>query len=173
MLLVSTFASSGCGGSSAPAPALLALSDETTSKIPECHPMSTHTEAPLVSRCATSSGPLFVTAMRQCGVPDKFSYQATTRQLLVGITGLEFIDQSPVSIDGTKALRSTFRGVLDADTILGATFTQRNGDCITDLIIWRATSSALHSPEQIESFTQAATEVASKVRTDQLLAREG
>jgi hypothetical protein len=118
--------------------------------------------------CETLHGSLFVTAMQQCGVPDKLSYQATTRQLLVGITNLELVNQTPVAIRDTKALRSTFRGVIDAETILGATFTHRSDDCITDLVVWRLTPSALNVHGEIDIFTRDATEIASKLRPDEL-----
>ncbi len=123
--------------------------------------------------CDSNSGPLFVTAVRQCGIPEKLSYQATTRQLLVGMTNLELLSQTPVSIADTKALRSTFRGVIDADTVLAATFTQREDDCITDLVVWKATSPSLSSSEEIDPFNLAATEIATMIRPEHLLSQRG
>ena len=173
MLLVSCSAIYGCGGSRAPAPKPLPMTDETLSSVPGCRHVSSEHAGATVSACDTPDGALFVTAMQQCGVPDKFSYQATTRQLLVGITNLEFVNQSPVAFGDSKALRSTFRGVIDAETILGATFTHRIDDCITDLVVWKLTSSPLHSPEEVDTFTRAATELASKLRPDELRSQGG
>ncbi len=158
----------GCGGSTAPTPTLLPLTNETLSSTPGCYHVSSERAGLPVSTCETPHGSLFVTAMQQCGVPDKFSYQATTRQLLVGFTNLELLSQAPVPIGDTKALRSTFRGMIDAETILGATFTHRSDDCITDLVVWKLAPSPPYTPEEIDIFTRDATELASKLRPNDL-----
>lgn len=174
MLLVSfTTVIFGCGGSTAPAPALLPLTNEMLSSARGCRHISSEGAELPVSVCETPHGSLFVTAMQQCGVPDKFSYQATTRQLLVGITNLEFVNQTPVPIGDRKVLRSTFRGMIDAEKILGATFTHRSDGCITDLVVWKLAPSPLNAPEEIDIFTRDATELAFKLRPDELHSQGG
>ncbi len=114
-----------------------------------------------------------MTAMQQCGVSEKLSYQATTRQLLVGMTKLNLIDQTSISIEDARLLRSIFRGLIDADTILGASFTKRSGDCITDLVVWRVSASEHQSAAEVDTFTRAATELASQVQPDAPISQGG
>jgi hypothetical protein len=173
MLLATLCSGLGCSVGTPPEPTSLEVAERSLAALERCRPLSSERARAYVYRCDTKDEPLFVTTMRQCGVPDKLSYQATTRQLLVGITNLELLNQAPVTLTSAKALRSIVRGMLDADHILVATFTRRSEDCITDIVIWRASTASTESGSEVDSFTLMATELAASIQSGEPHSRKG
>jgi hypothetical protein len=98
-------------------------------------------------------------------VEEKIAYQATTRQLLIGLGQLQQLNQTPVEIAGSKSLRTIFRGILDADALLVANFTARSEDCIIDLVVWRRTVSSSDTGHVVQAFIEDATSLASVVNS--------
>jgi len=139
------------------------------SHAPECI-QQTRTDAAKVYECGSDIGPLFLTALRACAIPEKLSYQATTRELLVGMTNIEVVRQEPVQLGSTKALHSVVSGMLDADPVRLSTFTLRKGDCITDLIMWDFVVENIASTDPSHStFAAVSTALAQRLATSPLI----
>jgi hypothetical protein len=98
--------------------------------------------------------------LEDCSIPEKFTFQATTRQLMVGMTGLQIVSQTPVAVAGTNVLHTVVRGSIDAEPVVLSTFTKRRGGCISDLVLWKATPRADVSPDEVSTFTAASRELA-------------
>jgi hypothetical protein len=113
-----------------------------------------------IIQCQSSAGPLFATLLEDCSIPEKFTFQATTRQLMVGMTGLQIVSQTPVAVAGTNVLHTVVRGSIDAEPVVLSTFTKRRGGCISDLVLWKATPRADVSPDEVSTFTAASRELA-------------
>jgi hypothetical protein len=83
--------------------------------------------------------------VRDCGIKEKFTSQATTRQLLVGIANLQILKQEPFEVAPSRpALLTTMRGVLDATPVIVTVVTERISggveQCIIDYVFWRRTT---------------------------------
>lgn len=111
--------------------------------------VSSLSSRPFVYRCTVTvpgtdtPSDLFATIVRDCSIPEKFTTQATTRQLLIGLTDITVVKQSGVDIATHRALLSLVRAQLDATPVALATITRREQvtsgvACISDLIVWRS-----------------------------------
>jgi hypothetical protein len=163
VLLITTLAVGCSSGSRETPPAALELPSTSLSDTKECSSVDSVKGASHVRRCTTPTGDVFLTEMRDCTIPEKFSYQATTRQLLVGLTDLTAIKQQAVELGARKVLRSLFSATLDADKVLVATFTFREGRCVTDLICWRSAPAETAFTQELERFTLVASRIADNV----------
>jgi hypothetical protein len=122
----------------------------------------------MVYSCSTSSGPIFVSTLKDCSIDEKFTFQATTRQLLVGFVGLKVVAQEPVKLGSTPALQSVVQGALDADPIVMSTFTFRKDSCVTDLVLWRGNPNKDYSEAFIETFARDSKSLADSLIADTL-----
>lgn len=111
-------------------------------------------------RCQTDGEDVFMTSLRDCSSSEKMSFQATTRQLFVGLMGLKVLSQEAVSLGDVKALQSVVRGTVDADPVVMATFTFRKNGCVTDLVIWQGTASDIADEELKSTFSSLSKNVA-------------
>ena len=118
-----------------------------------------------VIRCQTVAGPLFATILEDCAIPERYTFQATTRQLLVGMTNMSIISQTPLLSGSTKTLHSVVRGSIDAEPVLLSLFTSRKGGCVTDLVIWRGFANSEASNEVLARFTDASRALAATLAT--------
>jgi len=116
--------------------------------------MSNQSDDPPVYQCEGGDVPIFFTLVRDCEIPEKFSRQATTRQLFVGLQKLDVIAQDPIEIGNSKLLRSLISGLLDVEPVLAVTFSQREDRCVTDLVAWRFIESVEATEPEITSFDQ-------------------
>jgi len=67
-----------------------------------------------IYKCPSELGPIFVTTVKDCSIPEKFTFQATTRQLLVGVMDLTVMSHikttaSPTSSSGGELLMGSPR----------------------------------------------------------------
>lgn len=152
----------GCGGSSSlgPPPEALPIESFDLSESAVCTSSEQISSTPPVYRCKTDSGVVFVSNLKDCSVSEKFSFQATTRQLFVGMTGLTVLSQQPVSFGERKALQTLVTGTLDAQPLAVSTFTFREGGCVTDVVMWRAEERPLTSSENSGSFSRLSQSIA-------------
>lgn len=116
--------------------------------------------APHVYRCNNSSGPVFLATLKDCSVSEKFSFQATTRQLFVGVTGLKVLSQEPVSFGQRKALQTLVAGTMDAQPLSVSTFTYREEGCVNDVVVWRTERSPILAGESSQAFAALSLSVA-------------
>jgi hypothetical protein len=127
----------------------------------DCSPFDGGASAPnSIIQCQSSTGPLFATVLEDCSIPEKFTFQATTRQLMVGMTGLQILSQTPVVVAGTRVLHTVVRGSIDAEPVLLSTFTKRRGSCISDLVLWKGTARLEVAPSEVSDFSAASRELA-------------
>lgn len=129
----------GCSGSSGPPPQTLPIDQAALTENPHCETVSPDSEKIKLYKCDSEVGTVFVTTLKDCSIPEKFTFQATTRQLLVGVMDLKVDQQDPVQFGSTKALRSVVYGTMDADPFLMSIFTfhEKDKNCITDLALWK------------------------------------
>jgi hypothetical protein len=133
-----------------------------------CHQLSEKagrfTTNPMVYSCAEhGADPFFVTTLRDCSVPEKLTFQTTTRQLLVGVLGLKVIMQEPVQLGTLKVLQTVASGSLDAEPVLLSTFTFRRDSCVTDLVLWRPLKAPPLETDNATHFTEAASRLTAKL----------
>lgn len=126
----------------------------------------------IVYSCTTPSGTIFVSSLKDCSIKEKFTFQATTRQLFVGLVGLKVVWQEPVKLGATPALQSVVQGALDADPIIMATFTFRQDACITDLVFWKGNPQMDMSEGYVSTFTAETKSLADSLITENLLAED-
>lgn len=155
----------GCGGSSAlgPAPEGVPLDYSSISDSPTCSSSEEISDDPPVYRCDTASGHLFISSLKDCSASEKLSFQATTRQLFVGVTGLTVLSQEPVSFGQRRALQTIVTGTLDAQILSVSTFTFREKGCVTDVVVWRVEDRPLVSGEASRKFAQLSQSLAQHI----------
>jgi len=161
---------SGCGGSSAagPPPEGIQLNAGAITDAPECRSAEEISDEPFVYRCDTGAGPVFISSLQDCSVPEKFSFQATTRQLFVGATGLTVLSQAPVTVGERQALQTLVSATLDAQPLTISTFTFREGRCVTDLVVWRAEKSPARAGSASQAFASLSLSLAQQLLGDSL-----
>ena len=116
-----------------------------------------------IYRCQSSLGPLFVTTVKDCSIPEKFTFQATTRQLLVGVMDLTVIRQDPVTFHSLKALQSVVHGTMDVDPFIMSIYTFHQIDCVTDLVIWKGSSREKPSADETSTFANESSSLAQRL----------
>lgn len=116
-----------------------------------------------IYRCQSSLGPLFVTTVKDCSIPEKFTFQATTRQLLVGVMDLTVVSQGPVTFHSLKALHSVVHGTMDVDPFLMSIYTFHQNDCVTDLVVWKGSSGQKPSVDDTETFSNESSSLAQRL----------
>jgi hypothetical protein len=131
--------------------------------VPECRSTDHLSTTPSVYKCQTDREPVYFTSLRDCSLPEKFSHQATTRQLLIGVTNLHMVRQEPVLIGNMKALHSLVDGVIDVDPVILSTFTFRKGNCVTDLVVWRVLPIQDQPTEQSDDFSAFSRRLAERL----------
>lgn len=114
-----------------------------------------------VINCQTDAGPLFATILEDCSIPEKFTFQATTRQLLVGMSDMAIISQTPVTAGAKNQLHSVVKGAIDAAPVLLSFFTSRRNGCVTDLVMWKGIPQGEVAPDVVAQFTEASRRLAS------------
>jgi hypothetical protein len=136
-----------------------------------CQRLPPHAGEPtFLYSCTSGSEQAFLTVVRDCVQPDKLTYQASTRQLLVGFADLRIVRQEPLALGNHSVLRTVVLATLDASPVIAATFTQRVEGCLIDVVVWRAASTepapserhpTPHPPKaELVRFTELATRVA-------------
>jgi hypothetical protein len=153
--------------SSQPAPTTVPL-ESVAVHHQACKRLSGPLAAPAVYECQGSDSSLFATTLKDCSIPEKFTFQTTTRQLFVGLLGLRVISQEPVQIGNTKALQTVVTGTLDAESVLMAAFTFRKQNCVTDIVLWRGANSAHISDNSLATFARSTSQLTALLLDDSL-----
>jgi hypothetical protein len=104
-----------------------------------------------------------VTTVKDCSIPEKFTFQATTRQLLVGVMDLTVMSQSPVAFNSSKALHSVVHGTMDVDPFIMSIYTFHQNDCVTDLVVWKGSSKEKPSTEDTNAFAAVSSSLAQRL----------
>jgi len=152
VLLLTLVLVSGCGGPKGSKPKSVPLAFEADAP-PSCeltNPKASGKKEPLVYKC---NGDLFLTTLKECSIPDKFTMLATTRQLLVGFASLKLLKQSVGEFAGAKALESLYEARFDVDDLYLMTFSLRREDCVQDMVAWTKREHA-SSPESFSEQAQ-------------------
>lgn len=123
----------------------------------KCRRLSGPLATPVVYSCQASDAEIFVTTLKDCSIPEKSTFQTTTRQLFVGLIGLKVISQESVPFGKTRALQTVVIGTLDAEPVLMSAFTFRKDDCVTDIVLWQGAESTELASETITTFAQSST----------------
>jgi len=121
-----------------------------------------------VYSCHASDTEIFVTTLKDCSIPEKFTFQTTTRQLFVGLLGLKVISQESVPFGQTKALQTVVTGTLDAEPVLMSAFTFRKDNCVTDIVLWQGAESTELASETITAFAQSSTRLTTSLLHESL-----
>ena len=160
----------GCGGSSSvgPEPVDLAVDPHSLAEEGACRSTEQLSTSPFVYRCESERGPVFISTFKDCSVSEKFSFQATTRQLFVGVTGLTILSQEPVSFGSRKALQTLVSGTLDAQPLAVSTFTFREGSCVSDVVVWRTEDRPLSAGDSSRAFASLSQSIAEHVLGDDM-----
>jgi hypothetical protein len=103
---------------------------------------------------------MFVTTVKDCSIPEKFTFQATTRQLLVGVMDLTVMSQEPETLNSVKTLHSIVHGTMDVDPFIMSIYTFHQNDCITDLVVWKGSSRLKPSPDETTKFSEVSSSLA-------------
>jgi hypothetical protein len=133
-----------------------------------CKRLSGPLATPVVYRCQVEGAQIFVTTLKDCSIPEKFTFQTTTRQLFVGLLGLKVISQEPVQFGSIRALQTVVSGTLDAEPVLMSAFTFRKDSCVTDVVLWQGAPSAQPATEQVAAFAQSSTLLTTLLLNDSL-----
>jgi hypothetical protein len=152
----------GCSGSSTPPPVSIPLSESALHELAKCDTLR-GSKNPRIYRCDSDTDKVFVTAVKDCSIPEKFTFQATTRQLLVGVMDLTVITQEPALVNSTKTLQSVVHGTMDVDPFIMSIFTFNDRKCVTDLAVWKGFSSSKPSQDDAAKFAEETLTLAQKV----------
>jgi hypothetical protein len=147
-----------CACSAQPAPTTVPL-ESVAVHHEACRRLSGPLANPVVYECQTNGSTLFATTLKDCSIPEKFTFQTTTRQLFVGLLGLKVISQDPVHIGNTRALQTVVTGTLDAEPVLMSAFTFRKQNCVTDIVLWQSADSAQVSDESVSTFSRSTSQL--------------
>lgn len=115
---------------------------------------------PNIYQCQSELGPMFVTTVKDCSIPEKFTFQATTRQLLVGVMDLTVISQEPQTLNSVKTLHSIVHGTMDVDPFIMSIYTFHQNECITDLVVWRGAPHGKPSADETAKFSEVSSSIA-------------
>jgi len=148
--------------SSGPTPTTVPL-ESVAVKNDECRRLSGPLATPVVYKCRAESGAVFVTTLRDCSIPEKFTFQTTTRQLFVGLLGLRVLSQESIPLGKTRALQTVVTGTLDAEPVLMSAVTFRKDQCVTDVVLWQGLNSQEPPAEQVAAFTQSSSRLTSSL----------
>lgn len=157
------------GCSSSPAPQIIPIEAEAAR---EHLCVRVGNKSSRIHSCPSRNGAVYVSALKDCSIAEKFTLQATTRQLFVGLTGLKVISQEPVTLGSTQALHSVVQGTVDADPIAMSTFTFRKENCVRDLVMWRSLLPAKAGHADVSTFVDESIELAKLLITDNHLAED-
>lgn len=116
-----------------------------------------------IYECESELGPVFVTTVKDCSIPEKFTFQATTRQLLVGVVGLTVLTQDPMTFNSLKALHSVVHGTMDVDPFIMSIYTFHQNECVTDLVVWKGSSRDKPSTEDTSKFSGVSSSIAQQL----------
>lgn len=156
LLLIATVA--GCSSGTSTPPVSVPLNQPEVREVRCEKQRSVH--GPNIYQCQSELGPMFVTTVKDCSIPEKFTFQATTRQLLVGVMDLTVISQEPEVLNSVKTLHSIVHGTMDVDPFIMSIYTFHQNDCITDLVVWRGTSRLKPSTEETAKFSEVSSSIA-------------
>jgi hypothetical protein len=116
---------------------------------------------------------MFVATLKDCSIPEKFSFQATTRQLMVGLVGAKVARQAPVSMGKFNTLQSVVTGTMDAEPVMMSTFTYRNKECVTDIVLWQGVpADSLAQADKVSAFSDSSKRLASALLNENLLVQD-
>jgi hypothetical protein len=161
-----------CGCSSTSAPITVPI-ESTVLAHEDCQRLATSSASSVVYQCKSDVGPVFVATLKDCSIPEKFSFQATTRQLLVGLTGMRVVKQEPVPVGSVNMLQSVITGAIDADPVLMSTFTYRKKNCVTDIVLWQGAASPNElSNEQVSAFGESSRKLAGALLNDSMVVQD-
>lgn len=133
-----------------------------------CRRLSGPLAKPVVYECQAIGSTVFATTLKDCSIPEKFTFQTTTRQLFVGLLGLKVISQEPVVIGNTRALQTVVAGTLDAEPVLMSAFTFRKQNCVTDIVLWQSTASPQVSEESASIFSRSTSQLTTSLLDESL-----
>lgn len=160
------------GCSSTPNPVTVPI-ESTRLAHSDCHRVPQSWGSSVVYRCTSDVGPLFVATMKDCSIPEKFSFRATTRQLLVGLVGTKVARQTPVLVGDRKMLQSVITGIVDADPVILSTFTFRQANCVTDIVLWQSAGAEGVVPEdRLDAFAESTRKLTTSLLNDELLVHD-
>lgn len=160
-----------CGCSSKKAPVPVKLGSQALD-LQSCKPLSRSGGESLIYGCDAAHGRLFMTSLKDCTTPEKFTFQATTRQLLVGFVGLRVLSQESVTLGEEKALQTVARGTLDAAPVVLSTLTFRKNGCVHDMIFWREVASGESDDEVQAPISGESRKVAESVANETIGTKE-
>lgn len=145
--------------SSSPTPTTVPLANSVVQH-DACVPLSHNSTPPAVYACTTNQDTVFATIVKDCSIPEKLTFQTTTRQLLVGLIDLKVISQGPMQYGDLRVLQTVATGTLDAQPVMMAALTFRKNGCVTDLVLWQDSGSDDIQTETLDSFTASASQIA-------------
>ena len=140
-LLVSIFIC-GCGGGT--------KVFSVAPKAPDCSPVNSSGQAGSVV-CTADGLQAFATTVEECGISDKFTTRATTRQLLVGLTDIKFLSQDAATYGDNRGLLSIISAKYDIDPINLVVFSSRTDNCVKDTIVWKQASLEAEENKDLSS----------------------
>lgn len=153
------------GCSSTPKPSSSALHFNNPSDV-ICNEAPSSPREPTVYACTTDKSNalynpiVFVTAISDCSLPEPLTLNASTRKLLVGLVNTTILEQRAVNRGAEKNLLTLASGIMDAEPIVMAAFTRRNGSCIEDVIVWQRSETSIEQKNmQTEDFLRLAHQV--------------
>jgi hypothetical protein len=153
--------------SSTPAPTTVPL-ESVALKADACSKISGPLATPVLYRCKDGDEEIFVTSLKDCSIPEKFTFQTTTRQLFIGLLGLKVISQDPVALGETKALQTVVTGTLDAEPVIMSAFTFRRNKCVTDIVLWRSVASVDPGADSVSRFTNSSKQITASLFNEPL-----
>jgi hypothetical protein len=118
--------------------------------------------------CRDGGEEIFVTSLKDCSIPEKFTFQTTTRQLFIGLMGLKVISQEPVTLGQTKALQTVVTGTLDAEPVIMSAFTFRRNRCVTDIVLWKSVPAVDPGPDSVSRFTNSSKQITASLFNEPL-----
>ncbi len=157
------------GCSTSPAPQIVAID---TAKNSQGLCSKVGDKSSRIHSCPSRNGPVYVSALKDCSISEKFTLQATTRQLFVGLSGLKVVSQEPVTLGTTQTLHSVVQGTVDADPVAMSTFTFRKDNCVRDLVMWRSLLPAKGGHPEVSTFVSESIDLAKLLITDNHLAED-
>jgi hypothetical protein len=170
LVIATTYTLLGC--SSGPMPVTVPL-ESTRLAHEDCHRLEGSAAPAVVYRCQSDVGPVFVATLKDCSIPEKFSFQATTRQLMVGVVGAKVAHQGSVNMGTFNTLQSVVTGTIDAEPVMMSTFTYRKQECVTDIILWQALSpDTVDQVDRVAAFSESSKKLASALLNEKLLVQD-
>lgn len=86
----------------------------------------------------SNRGPVYATALEQCGPSVRHSVASLSRQLLVGMEKVRISSRKPVELSSSAGVAISASAIFEGEPISLRSFSFKVNQCLVDVVFWRS-----------------------------------